>query len=129
MLRGLLGVATLLAIAYALSFDRKRIDWKLVGGGLLMQLLLALAILHLPFISHLLEGGGKVFVKVMDFTEEGLSFLLGPYASKANGFSLLLHSLPVVIFFSALVSIGYYWGIIQRVVGAIAWLLRKFMNI
>ena len=129
MLRGLLGVATLLAIAYALSFDRKRIDWKLVGGGLLMQLLLALAILHLPFISHLLEGGGKVFVKVMDFTEEGLSFLLGPYASKANGFSFLLHSLPVVIFFSALVSIGYYWGIIQRIVGAIAWLLRKFMNI
>ena len=53
MLRGLLGVATLLAIAYALSFDRKRIDWKLVGGGLLMQLLLALAILHQPLV-----GGG-----------------------------------------------------------------------
>ena len=129
MLRGLLGVATLLAIAYALSFDRKRIDWKLVGGGLLMQLIFALAMLHLPFISHLLEGCGKVFVKVMDFTEEGLTFLLGPYASKANGFSFLLHSLPVVIFFSALISICYYWGIIQRVVGAIAWCLRKFMNI
>lgn len=129
MLRGLLGVATLLAIAYALSFDRKRIDWKLVGGGLLMQLVLALAILHLPFISHLLEGCGKLFVKIMDFTDEGLVFLLGPYASKANGFSFLLHSLPVVIFFSALVSICYYWGIIQRVVGAIAWLLRRFMNI
>ena len=129
MLRGLLGVATLLAIAYALSVDRKRIDWKLVGGGLLMQLMLALAILYLPLISHLLEGCGKVFVKVMDFTGEGLSFLLGPYASKANGFSFLLHSLPVVIFFSALVSICYYWGIIQRVVGAIAWCLRKFMNI
>ena len=104
MLRGLLGVATLLAIAYALSVDRKRIDWKLVGGGLLMQLMLALAILYLPLISHLLEGCGKVFVKVMDFTGEGLSFLLGPYASKANGFSFLLHSLPVVICFSALVS-------------------------
>ena len=129
MFRGLLGVCTLLAVAYALSFDRKRINWKLVGGGLLMQLIFALAILHLPFISHLLEGCGKVFVKVMDFTGEGLSFLLGPYASKANGFSFLLHSLPVVIFFSALVSICYYWGIIQRVVGAIAWLLRKFMNI
>lgn len=129
MFRGLLGVCTLLAVAYALSFDRKRIDWKLVGGGLLMQLIFALAILHLPFINHLLEGCGKVFVKVMDFTGEGLSFLLGPYASKANGFSFLLHSLPVVIFFSALVSICYYWGIIQRVVGAIAWLLRKFMNI
>ena len=129
MLRGLLGIATLLAIAYALSFDRKRIDWKLVGGGLLIQLVLALAILHLPVISHLLEGCGKVFVKVMDFTGEGLTFLLGPYASKANGYSFLLHSLPVVIFFSALVSICYYWGIIQRIVGAIAWCLRKFMNI
>ncbi|MGM9797508.1 MAG: NupC/NupG family nucleoside CNT transporter [Parabacteroides sp.] len=129
MLRGLLGVVVLLLVAYALSFDRKRIDWKLVGGGLLMQLVLALAILHLPFISHLLEGCGKLFVKVMDFTDEGLVFLLGPYASKANGFSFLLHSLPVVVFFSALVSICYYWGIIQRVVGAIAWLLRKFMNI
>ena len=129
MLRGLLGIATLLAIAYALSFDRKRIDWKLVGGGLLIQLVLALAILHLPVISHLLEGCGKIFVKVMDFTGEGLTFLLGPYASKANGYSFLLHSLPVVIFFSALVSICYYWGIIQRIVGAIAWCLRKFMNI
>ena len=129
MLRGLLGIATLLAIAYALSFDRKRIDWKLVGGGLLIQLVLALAILHLPVISHLLEGCGKVFVKVMDFTGEGLTFLLGPYASKANGYSFLLPSLLVVIFFSALVSICYYWGIIQRIVGAIAWCLRKFMNI
>ena len=129
MLRGLLGITTLLAIVYALSFDRKRIDWKLVGGGLLIQLVLALAILHLPVISHLLERCGKVFVKVMDFTGEGLTFLLGPYASKANGYSFLLHSLPVVIFFSALVSICYYWGIIQRIVGAIAWCLRKFMNI
>ena len=129
MFRGLLGLFVLLAIAYAMSFDRKRIDWRLVGCGLLMQLLLALAILQFPVVSHLLEGCGKVFVKVMDFTSEGLTFLLGPYASKANGFSFLLHSLPVVIFFSALVSIGYYWGIIQRVVGAIAWCLRKLMRI
>ena len=129
MLRGLLGIATLLAIAYALSFDRKRIDWKLVGGGLLIQLVLALAILHLHVISNLLEGCVMVFLMVMFFTGEGLTFLLGPYASKANGYSFLLHSLPVVIFFSALVSICYYWGIIQRIVGAIAWCLRKFMNI
>lgn len=129
MLRGLLGIATLLAIALALSEHRRRIDWRLVGGGLLMQLLFALAILHLPLVSHLLEGCGKLFVKIMEFTGEGLTFLLGPYASRANGFSFLLHSLPVVIFFSALVSIGYYWGIIQKVVGALAWCLRRFMNI
>lgn len=129
LLRGLLGIITILAIAYGLSYDRKRIDWKLVGGGLLMQIVFALAVLYVPFFGNLLEGLGKIFVKLMDFTDAGLSFLLGPYASKSNGFSFLLHSLPIVIFFSALVSMFYYWGIIQKVVGAFSWLLRRFMNI
>lgn len=129
LLRGLLGIVTILAIAYGLSYDRKRIDWKLVGGGLLMQIVFALAVLYVPFFGGLLEGLGKIFVKLMDFTDAGLSFLLGPYASKSNGFSFLLHSLPIVIFFSALVSMFYYWGIIQKVVGAFSWLLRRFMNI
>lgn len=129
LVRGILGIITILAIAYALSYDRKRIDWRLVGGGLLMQIIFALAVLYIPFIGGLLEGLGKIFVKLMDFTDAGLSFLLGPYASKSNGFSFLIHSLPIVIFFSALVSMFYHWGIIQRVVGAFSWLLRKFMNI
>lgn len=129
LLRGILGIITILAVAYALSYDRKRIDWRLVGGGLLMQIVFALAVLYVPFIGGLLEGLGKIFVKLMDFTDAGLSFLLGPYASKSNGFSFLIHSLPIVIFFSALVSMFYHWGIIQRVVGAFSWLLRKFMNI
>lgn len=129
MLRGLFGIILLIAIAYALSENRKHIDWKLVGGGLLIQFLFALGILHLPFMSAVLEEGGKIFIKMMDFTNEGLTFLLGPYAKRSNGFSFLLHSLPIVIFFSALVSLGYYWGIIQRIVGAFAWCLRKIMNI
>jgi len=129
LLRGLLGLAAVLVIAYLLSFDRKKIDWKLVGGGLLMQAVFALLILYVPFIGGLIEGLGKVFIKLMDFTEAGLSFLLGPYALKSNGFSFLIHSLPIVIFFSALVSMFYYWGIIQKVVGAFSWFLRKFMNI
>lgn len=129
LMRGLLGIAVILGIAYAMSYDRKRIDWKLVGGGLLMQIIFALAVLYIPFIGGLLEMCGKVFVKLMDFTEAGLTFLLGPYASKAGGFSFLIHSLPIVIFFSALVSMFYHWGIIQKVVGGFSWVLRKFMNI
>ena len=101
LLRGLLGIITILGIAYAMSYDRKRIDWKLVGGGLFMQIVFALAVLYVPFVGSLLEGCGKIFVKLMDFTDAGLTFLLGPYASKAAGFSFLLHSLPIVIFFSA----------------------------
>lgn len=81
LLRGLLGIITILGIAYAMSYDRKRIDWKLVGGGLFMQIVFALAVLYVPFVGSLLEGCGKIFVKLMDFTDAGLTFLLGPYAS------------------------------------------------
>lgn len=129
LLRGILGIVTVLVVAYALSYDRKRIDWKLIGGGLIMQVIFALAVLYIPFVGTALEWMGKAFIKLMDFTQAGVGFLLGPYATKSNGFIFLIHSLPVVIFFSALVSLFYYWGIIQRVVGAFSWLLRKFMNI
>lgn len=129
LLRGILGVVSVLAVAYALSYDRKRIDWKLIGGGLFMQLVFALAVLYVPFVGTALELVGKAFIKLMDFTQAGVGFLLGPYATKSKGFIFLIHSLPVVIFFSALVSLFYHWGIIQRVVGAFSWLLRKFMNI
>lgn len=129
LLRGILGIVSVLAVAYALSYDRKRIDWKLIGGGLFMQLIFALAVLYIPFVGTALELVGKAFIKLMDFTQAGVGFLLGPYATKSKGFIFLIHSLPVVIFFSALVSLFYHWGIIQRVVGAFSWLLRKFMNI
>ena len=129
ILRGIVGVFFVVLIAYLFSSDRKRIDWKLVGGGLFLQFAFALAILHVPFIGVFFQYLGKAFIKLMDFTGDGLSFLLGPCASKANGFSFLLHSLPIVVFFSALVSLFYHWGIIQRIVGAMAWCLRKFMNI
>lgn len=129
LLRGIVGVVTVLAVAYAMSYDRKRIDWKLIGGGLVMQLIFALAVLYVPFVGTALELMGKSFIKLMDFTQAGVGFLLGPYATKSKGFIFLIHSLPVVIFFSALISLFYHWGIIQRIVGAFAWLLRRFMNI
>lgn len=127
--RGLLGIVTVLAVAYGLSYNRKRIDWKLVGGGLIMQVVFALAVLYVPFVGSVLEWVGRAFIKLMDFTQAGVAFLLGPLVTKSEGFIFLLNSLPVVIFFSALVSLFYHWGIIQRVVGGFSWILRKFMNI
>ena len=129
LLRGILGIATILGVAYLLSYDRKRIDWKLVAGGLFLQIVFALAVLYIPVIGVVFEYMGKVFIKLMDFTQEGVKFLLGPLIANSKGFIFLLNSLPVVIFFSALVSLFYHWGIIQRVVGAFAWLLRRVMNI
>jgi CNT family concentrative nucleoside transporter len=127
--RGLLGMICIVAVCYTLSFNRKQIDWKLAGAGLLLQIILALSVLYIPVVGLLFEWAGRAFVKLMDFTHEGLVFLLGPYAERDNGFSFLLHSLPIVIFFSALVSLFYYWGIIQRIVGGFSWVLRRFMNI
>lgn len=128
-LRGILGVVTVLGLAYLMSYDRKQVDWKLVAGGLFLQFVFALAVLYVPFVGTCLEWMGKIFIKVMDFTQNGVEFLLGPLASKKEGFIFLIHSLPVVIFFSALVSLFYHWGIIQRVVSTFSWILRRFMNI
>lgn len=127
--RGLLGVIVIIGSAYLLSKDKKRIDWKLVGTGLVLQLLFALAVIYVPVVGFFFELLGKVFIRLMDFTQAGIDFLLGPYASKAGGFVFLIHSLPVVIFFSALVSLFYHWGIIQRLVQALSWLLRRVLNI
>ena len=127
--RGFVGIAIVLGVAYWMSYDRKRIDWKLVGAGLLMQLLFALAVLYVPVVGIVLEWIGKIFVKLMDFTQEGVQFLLGPLIAQSKGFIFLLNSLPVVIFFSALVSLFYHWGIIQWVVSGMSWLLRRFLRI
>ena len=129
LLRGLVGIITVIAVSYCFSYNRKKIDWKLVGGGLFMQLVFALAVLYVPFIGTALEWVGKAFIKLMDFTQAGVAFLLGPLVTKSEGFIFLLNSLPVVIFFSALVSLFYHWGIIQKVVGVFSWILRRFMNI
>ena len=129
LLRGVVGIITVLAVSYLMSSNRKKIDWKLVGSGLLIQFVLALSVLYVPFVGSLFELLGKAFIKLMDFTQAGVGFLLGPYATKSNGFIFLIHSMPVIIFFTAIVSLFYHWGIIQRVVGAFSWVLRKFMNV
>ena len=129
LLRGVLGIVTVLVVSYLMSSNRKKIDWKLVGSGLLIQFALALSVLYVPFVGTLFELLGKAFIKLMDFTQAGVGFLLGPYATKNNGFIFLIHSMPVIIFFTAIVSLFYHWGIIQRVVGAFSWVLRKFMNV
>lgn len=129
LLRGVVGIITVLAVSYLMSSNRKKIDWKLVGSGLLIQFALALSVLYVPFVGTLFELLGKAFIKLMDFTQAGVGFLLGPYATKSNGFIFIIHSMPVIIFFTAIVSLFYHWGIIQRVVGAFSWVLRKFMNV
>ena len=129
-LRGILGMVALLGIAYIFSSNRKAINWKTIGIGLGVQLILAIGVLKVGFVKTGFEFVGSLFVKVLDFTRAGSEFLLGGMMNVDNfGFIFLFQVLPTIIFFSALTSLLFYLGIIQIVVKGMATVLTKLMNI
>ena len=130
LIRGLIGMSFLILIAYLFSNNRKAINWKSAAIGLTTQLFLAVAVLKIEFIQKLFEFFGKIFVKTLDFTMEGSKFLLGDMVNiESFGYVFLFQVLPTIIFFSALTSVLFYLGIIQKVVKALAWSLSKLLNI
>jgi len=130
ILRGILGMATIIAIAWLFSAKRRQVDWKVVGIGLAFQLVMALLILYVPPVQVAFEFVGKLFVKVLDFTRIGSEFLFRDLMNvKSMGFIFALQILPTIIFFSALTSVLFYLGIIQKVVYALAWALNKTMKL
>ncbi len=130
LLRGILGMVALLGIAYIFSSNRKAINWKTIGIGLALQLILAVGVLKVGFVKASFEFVGTLFVKVLDFTRAGSEFLLGGMMNVDNfGFIFLFQVLPTIIFFSALTSLLFYLGIIQIVVKGMATVLTKLMNI
>ena len=130
LIRGLIGMSFLILIAYLFSNNRKAINWKSAAIGLTTQLFLAVAVLKIEFVQKLFEFFGKIFVKTLDFTMEGSKFLLGDMVNvESFGYVFLFQVLPTIIFFSALTSVLFYLGIIQKVVKALAWSLSKLLNI
>lgn len=128
--KGALGMLVLLAIAYIFSSNRKKINWKTVGAGLSAQILLAFGVLKVPFIQNIFEGVGQIFINILDYTRAGSIFLLGDLMNiESFGFIFAFQVLPTIIFFSALTSVLFYLGIIQKVVQGLAWLLTKLMHI
>ncbi|VAW33777.1 Nucleoside permease NupC [hydrothermal vent metagenome] len=130
--RGIIGMLVLIAIAYIFSSDRKSISWKVVGVGLLMQIIIAIGVLHVPFIEAFFNTVGGLFVKVMEFTKAGTSFLLSSFISNKVDSPLINFAfviLPTIVFFSALTSVLFFLGIIQRVVKGLAIVLTRTMNI
>ena len=128
--RGMLGMAVLILIAYLFSSNRQAIKWRVVGVGLSIQLILALGILKIAFVRSIFEFVGKIFVVILDFTREGSVFLFGDLLNVDSvGFIFALQILPTIIFFSALTSVFFYLGIIQKIVYGLAWLLTKSLHI
>jgi len=130
IIRGIIGMTCLVLIAYLFSNNRKKINWKTAFLGLFTQLILAILIIRVEFVQNIFEFFGKIFVKTLDFTMEGSRFLLGDMVNvESFGYVFLFQVLPTIIFFSALTSVLFYLGIIQKIVKLLAWSLSKLLNI
>ena len=129
--RGFLGMVVLIGIGYLFSRNRKAIQWKFVGLGLLLQLILALSVLKVQFIKNIFEFVGGIFVSILNFTKAGTIFLLGDKLLDVNsfGFIFLFQVLPTIVFFSALTSLLFYLGVIQFIVKSFAVVFTKLLKI
>ena len=129
--KGILGMTSLLFIAFLFSSNRRAINWKTVGIGLAFQLIIAIGVLKVSFVQNAFEAVGKVFVSILEFTRAGSKFLFEGLVVDMDtfGFIFAFQVLPTIIFFSALTSVLFYFGIIQKVVKAFGWLLSKLLKI
>jgi concentrative nucleoside transporter, CNT family len=130
ILRGMLGLLSLFLIGFLFSKNRKAIDWSLVTKGTLLQIILALLILKVPFVSGIFDFLAKAFARVIEFAHNGAMFLFGQGDSMPpmmQNFAFWI--LPSVVFFSALSSLLYYFGILQFVVKGMAWVMKRVLGI
>jgi len=128
--RGLLGMLVLIGIAYLFSANRRAISWRVVGIGLSVQILLAFGVLQVPAVQFFFETIGSFFVIILDFTRAGTDFLFEGFLDTDRfGYVFAFQVLPTIIFFSALTSLLFYLGIIQKIVFGMAWLMTKVMRL
>jgi len=149
---GVVGMAVMVGIAWLLSSNRKRVNWKLVGMGIALQVLFGLLVLKTPVGRGLFQGANAVFLELLEFTREGAGFIFGglvndyvpvgtltgeppqvtPVSSPElwvnTGASIAFFVLPTIIFFSSLMSVLYHVGLMQLVVRGIAWVMQRSMR-
>lgn len=128
---GLLGIFFFLAVAWALSENRKAISMRVVVVGVLLQLTLAAACLKIPYIVEIFDFVARLVTKVISFADEGIRFLFGNTADPSGpwGFVFAIRVLPVIIFFASLMSVLYHLGVMQRVVAVVAFVLRRILKV
>lgn len=126
---GILGIIAILGIAYLLSDNKKKIDWKLVGTGLVLQVVFAILILKVPFGRKVFEGISGVITKLLDFTNEGSVFLFGDLMNTDKfGSIFIFQVLPTIVFFSSLMGVLYYLGVMQFIIKFIAKFISKLLG-
>ena len=150
IIRGFLGLIMLVGIAYLFSKHKKNINWKLVITGILIQFVLAILVfkqIQIPFtsisMSSIFSFLASFFTQLLSFTDAGAQFIFGSWPDSAEifklgsegrvehtiGYVFAFKVLPTVVFFSALTSLLYYLGILQKIVYGFAWVLSKTMRL
>lgn len=143
IIRGIIGLILLLGIAYVFSNNKKKINYRLVINGLLLQFVLAVFVLKGEAMAHFWAPLGwiklsfswvsKFFVLILNFTTEGSKFIFGdlalsPGAPGSLGMFFAFQVLPIIIFFATLMAVLYYLGIMQKIVQAMAWVMAKILG-
>jgi concentrative nucleoside transporter, CNT family len=138
ILRGLLGLGILVGVAWLFSNNKRKVDWRLVGTGILIQIVFGLLISKVAWVSAGFQMVSKGFVRFFGFAAEGMRFLVGDLAfnsynvdglNHSLGFIFIFQALPIVVFFSAFTAGLYYLGILQKIVYGIAWVMTKTMRL
>jgi len=130
--RGLIGILALVAIAFLFSDNRRAISWSLVTKGLAIQFVFAVLVLKVPVVTSMFEVIGGFFIQLISFTQAGTDFLFGSFVTGKIEMALInfvIQVLPTIVFFAALTSLLYYWGVLQKIVFALAWVMKKVMRL
>lgn len=129
-IRGFIGLAVLIGMAFLFSKNRKAIDWRLVGIGLLLQIIFAILITKVGFVAAAFDWISQKFVTFLSFSNDGAAFLFGDLVKVDKfGFIFAFQVLPTVIFFSTVSAGLYYLGILQKIVYGIAWIMARTMRL
>lgn len=143
LLHGIFGIGVLLGIAFLFSNNKKRVNWRLVGTGLLIQVTFGTLVIKGQELGEFFSplGWPKVvfgwiaegFVVILGFTTEGAKFIfgnlaIGPGFQDSMGFFFAFQVLPTIIFFSCLMSVMYYLGVMQKIVQGMAWVMARLMG-
>ena len=130
IVRGSLGLISLVFVSYLLSNNKKIIQWKTVFISILIQFAIAVSILKISLIQSAFETISKFFVRIINYTYSGSTFLFASLIDQEkSSYIFAFQVLPIIIFFSALTSVLYHLGVIQKIVSFLAWLLNRFLKI
>ncbi|MEL7798167.1 NupC/NupG family nucleoside CNT transporter [Idiomarina sp. ST20R2A10] len=127
-MNSILGVAVIFIVAYLVSTNRKAIRWRTVIGAFGIQVVLAGFVLYVPIGRELLFGFAQGVSAVIGYTQAGINFLFGSLASEEFGFVFAIQVLSVIVFFSSLISVLYYLGIMKWVIRILGGGLQKLLG-